>query len=287
MTPLRRKMIDNMKLRGFAPNTQEAYVAAVAGLTKYYKESPDKLDTERVQRYLLYLMEERKLSWNSCNVVAAGLRFFYTETLKWHPTAIFIPPRKTRTQLPEILSRQELERLFVSTTNRKHRVMLMSAYGAGLRVSELVRMKVSDIDSQRMVIRVEQGKGNKDRYTILSQRLLTELRDYWKIYRPPIWLFPSNDQNQHLCRETAQRIYYECKDRAGITKGRGIHMLRHCFATNLLEAGVDLRTIQILMGHSSIRSTTVYLQLTSKKLSSTQSPLDLLEVPPIGKFFEV
>ena len=284
MTPLRQKMIDNMKLRGFAPNTQEAYVAAVAGLAKYYRESPDKLDTEKVQRYLLYLMEERKLSWNSCNVVAAGLRFFYTETLKWHPTAILIPSRKKRTQLPEILSRQELERLFVSTMNRKHRVMLMTAYGAGLRVSELVRMKVSDIDSQRMVIRVEQGKGNKDRYTILSQRLLTELRDYWKIYRPPTWLFPSKDQNQHVCRETAQRIYYECKERAGITKGRGIHMLRHCFATHLLEAGVDLRTIQILMGHSSIRSTTVYLQLTSKKLSSTQSPLDLLDVPPIGKF---
>ena len=284
MTPLRQKMIDNMKLRGFAPNTQEAYVAAVAGLAKYYRESPDKLDTEKVQRYLLYLMEERKLSWNSCNVVAAGLRFFYTETLKWHPTAILIPSRKKKTQLPEILSRQELERLFVSTMNRKHRVMLMTAYGAGLRVSELVRMKVSDIDSQRMVIRVEQGKGNKDRYTILSQRLLTELRDYWKIYRPPTWLFPSKDQNQHVCRETAQTIYYECKERAGITKGRGIHMLRHCFATHLLEAGVDLRTIQILMGHSSIRSTTVYLQLTSKKLSSTQSPLDLLDVPPIGKF---
>ena len=199
MTPLRQKMIDNMKLRGFAPNTQEAYVAAVAGLAKYYRESPDKLDTEKVQRYLLYLMEERKLSWNSCNVVAAGLRFFYTETLKWHPTAILIPSRKKKTQLPEILSRQELERLFVSTMNRKHRVMLMTAYGAGLRVSELVRMKVSDIDSQRMVIRVEQGKGNKDRYTILSQRLLTELRDYWKIYRPPTWLFPSKDQNQHVC----------------------------------------------------------------------------------------
>jgi site-specific recombinase XerD len=284
MTPLRQKMIDNMKLRGFAPNTQEAYVAAVAGLAKYYNRSPDKLDSEKVQRYLLHLIEERRLAWNSCNVAAAGLRFFYIETLKWHPTAIVIPPKRKKTQLPEILSRQEIERLFVSTMNRKHRVMLMTAYGAGLRVSELVAMKVRDIDSQRMMIRVEQGKGNKDRYTILSRRLLSELRDYWKIYRPPAWMFSSKEQNQHVCRETAQRIYYECKERAGITKGRGIHMLRHCFATHLLEAGVDLRTIQILMGHSSIRSTSLYLQLTSKRLSSTQSPLDLLEIPLCGKF---
>jgi integrase/recombinase XerD len=284
MTPLRQKMIDNMKLRGFAPNTQEAYVAAVAGLAKFYRESPDRLNSEKVQGYLLHLMEERRLSWSSCNVVAAGLRFFYTQTLKWHPATIDIPRRRKKTQLPEILSRQELERLFVSTMNRKHRVMLMTAYGAGLRVSELVRVKVSDIDSQRMVIRVEQGKGNKDRYTILSKRLLTELRSYWKISRPPTWLFPSKEPDQHVCRETAQRTYYECKDRAGITKGKGIHILRHCFATHLLEAGVDLRTIQILMGHSSIRSTIVYLQLTSKKLSTTQSPLDLLEIPPSGKF---
>jgi integrase/recombinase XerD len=284
MTPLRQKMIDNMKLRGFAANTQDAYVAAVVGLAKYYKQSPDKLDTEKVQRYLLHLVEERGLAWSSCNVAAAALRFFYTETLRWHPTAIVIPPRRKKTKLPEILSSQELERLFVSTANHKHRVMLMSAYGAGLRVSELVRMKVSDIDSQRMMIRVEQGKGSKDRYTILSRRLLIELRSYWKIYMPPTWLFPSKDPNQHVCRETAQRIYYDCREVAGITKGGGIHILRHCFATHLLEAGVDLRTIQILMGHSSIRSTSVYLQLTSKKFSSTQSPLDLLEIPPTGKF---
>lgn len=283
MTPLRQKMIDNMKLRGFSPNTQEAYVTAVAGLARYYNQSPNKLDSEKVQRYLLYLMEERRLSRNSCNVAAAGLRFFYTQTLGWHPTAIFIPPRRKKTQLPEILSRQELERLFISTMNRKHRVMLMTAYAAGLRVSELVAIKVSDIDSERMMIRVEQGKGSKDRYTILSGRLLSELRDYWRIYRPSTWMFPSKDQNQHVCRETAQRIYYESKERAGITKGRGIHMLRHCFATHLLEAGVDLRTIQILMGHSSIRSTSLYLQLTTKRLSSTQSPLDLLEIPPDAK----
>lgn len=284
MTPLRQKMIDNMKLRGFAPNTQQAYVAAVAGLAKFYRESPDRLNSEKVQHYLLHLMEERRLSWSTCNVAAAALRFFYTETLRWHPANIGIPPRRKKTQLPEILSSQELERLFVSTMNHKHRVMLMTAYGAGLRVSELVRMKASDIDSQRMMIRVEQGKSNKDRYTILSHRLLTELRSYWKTYRPPTWLFPSKDPDQHVCRETAHRIYHECKNRAGITKGKGIHMLRHCFATHLLEAGVDLRTIQILMGHSSIRSTIVYVQLTRKKLSSTQSPLDLLEIPPIGKF---
>jgi integrase/recombinase XerD len=283
MTPLRQKMINDMKLRRLSDNTQEAYVAAVADLSKFYDQSPDKLDNEKVQRYLLHLMEERKLSWSSCNVAAAGLRFFFTQTLAWQPMNIIIPPRKNKTQLPEILSAQELKRLFMSTSNRKHRVMLMSAYAAGLRVSELVRLKVTDIDSQRMMIRVEQGKGNKDRYTILSQRLLEELRCYWKMYRPSTWLFPSKDPDEHLCRESAQRVYYGCRNRAGIKKGRGIHTLRHCFATNLLEAGVDLRTIQILMGHSSIRSTMVYLQVSRKKLSVTQSPLDLLDIPASAK----
>jgi integrase/recombinase XerD len=237
MTPLRQKMIDNMKLRGFAPNTQQAYVAAVAGLAKFYRESPDRLNSEKVQHYLLHLMEERRLSWSTCNVVAAGLRFFYTETLRWHPANIGIPPRRKKTQLPEILSRQELERLFVATMNHKHRVMLMTAYGAGLRVSELVRMKASDIDSQRMMIRVEQGKGNKDRYTILSQRLLTELRSYWKTYRPQTWLFPSKDPDQHVCRETAHRIYHECKNRAGITKGKGIHNASPLFCNPFVGGG--------------------------------------------------
>jgi len=284
MTPLRQKMITHMKLRRFSPRTQEAYVAAVAGLARFYNQSPARLDKEKIQAYLMYLMEERRLAWSSCNVVISGLRLFYTEILSNHSMSLAIPPRKKTTQLPEILSAEELERLFIRASNPKHRVLLMATYAAGLRVSEVVRLKVTDIDSQRMMIRVQQGKGNKDRYTILSQRLLRELRLYWKMYRPPIWLFPGKDPNQPMPIGTAQKIYYAAKKRGRIKKGRGIHALRHAFATHLLEGGVDLRTIQIVMGHTSIMTTMVYLQVTRKKLTSTQSPLDLLEIPDGKKF---
>ncbi len=181
--------------------------------------------------------------------------------------------------LPEILSSDELERLFTVMTNQKHKTLLMTAYAAGLRVSELVNLKVTDIDSKRMMIRVQQGKGRKDRYTILSERLLKELRIYWKMYRPSLWLFSGRDPEQPLPSGTAQKIYYKAKERAGIKKGKCIHTLRHCFASHLLEAGVDLRTIQMLMGHSNIMTTTVYMYVTRKHLSSAQSPLDLLEIP--------
>lgn len=284
MTQLRQKMINDMILRRFSQKTQEAYVAAVAGLARFYKQSPEKINKGMIQSYLLHLMKERKLSWSSCNVAVSGLRFFYTQTLGMDAMFLSIPPRKKVSQLPEILSAEELERLFAALTNQKHRVLLMTTYAAGLRVSEVVRLKVTDIDSQRMMIRVQQGKGSKDRYTILSKRLLTELRIYYKMYRPQVWLFSSSNPELPLSDRAAQRIYYHAKDKAGITKGKGIHTLRHCFATHLLESGVDLRTIQMLMGHSSIMTTMIYLQVTRKHLSSTQSPLDLLEIPQNTKF---
>ncbi len=284
MTPLRQKMINEMVLRRFSPKTQEAYVSAVAGLARFYKQSPEKIDKERIKAYLVHLMQDRKLSWSSCNVAVSGLRFFYTQTLGMDSMFLSIPPRKKDNRLPEILSAEELERLFSALTNQKHRTLLMTTYAAGLRVSEVVSLKVTDIDSKRMMIRVQQGKGSKDRYTILSKRLLTELRIYYKMYRPPVWLFSSSNPEQPLSDRAAQRIYYHAKDKAGIKKGKGIHTLRHCFATHLLEAGVDLRTIQMLMGHSSIMTTMVYLQVTRKHLSSTQSPLDLLEIPQNTRF---
>ncbi len=279
MTPLRQKMINDMVLRRFSPKTQEAYVSAVAGLARFYKQSPEKIDKERIKAYLVHLMQDRKLSWSSCNVAVSGLRFFYTQTLGMDSMFLSIPPRKKDNRLPEILSAEELERLFSALTNQKHRALLMTTYAAGLRVSEVVSLKVTDIDSKRMMIRVQQGKGRKDRYTILSQRLLRELRIYWKMYRPLLWLFPGRNPDNPLPVETAQRVYYHAKDKSGIKKGKGIHTLRHCFATHLLEAGVDLRTIQTLMGHNSIMTTMLYLQVTRKHLSSTQSPLDLLEIP--------
>jgi integrase/recombinase XerD len=279
MTPLRQKMIKEMTLRRFAPATQEAYVAAVAGLARYYKQSPEKIDKQMIQDYLLYLMEERKLSWNSCNVAVSGLRFFYTQTLGMDSMYLSIPPRKSDSTLPEIFSIEELEKLFSVLTNQKHRTMLMTAYAAGLRVSEVVGLKVTDIDSGRMMIRVKQGKGRKDRYTLLSKRLLEELRIYYRMYRPSVWLFYSGKKIKHpLCVNTPQRVYNQAKEKAGLTKGKGIHTLRHCFATHLLEAGVDLRTIQVLMGHSCITTTMTYLQVTRKHLESVRSPLDLLDI---------
>jgi site-specific recombinase XerD len=227
-----------------------------------------------------------KKTRSTCNVVVSGLRFFYIETLGRDSVYLDIPPRKKKEQLPEILSSKELENLFVSTVNPGHRTLLMTTYAAGLRVSEAVRLKVTDIDSGRMMIRIEQGKGRKDRYTILSQRLLTELRGYYRKYRPELWLFQGRNPKHYLCIGTAQKIYYRAKEKAGIKKGKGIHTLRHCFATHLLESGVDLRTIQALMGHNSIMTTMVYLQVTRKKLSRTQSPLDLLEIPENGKFLK-
>jgi site-specific recombinase XerD len=180
-------------------------------------------------------------------------------------------------QLPEILSAEELVRLFQALEYRKHRVLLMTTYGAGLRVSETVHLRVTDIHSERMMIRVAQGKGRKDRYTVLSPRLLEELRTYWKEFHPQEWLFTG--WHGPLSTRSAQRIYADALTAAGITRGHGIHTLRHCFGTHLLEAGVDLRTIQVLMGHSSILTTSTYLRVSQKLLEKTQSPLDLLPVP--------
>jgi len=287
MTPLRQRMINEMTLRRFAPKTQEAYVAAVAGLARHYKQSPEKIDKQMIQDYLLYLMQERKMSWSSCNVAVSGLRFFYTQTLGMDAMFLSIPPRKPDSILPEIFSAEELERLFSALTNQKHRTLLMTTYAAGLRVSEVVNLKVTDIDSGRMMIRVQQGKGRKDRYTILSRRLLEELRIYYRTYRPSVWLFFSGRQYvRPLSVNTLQRVYNQAKDKASITKGKGIHTLRHCFATHLLEAGVDLRTIQMLMGHSCITTTITYLQVTRKHLESVKSPLDLLDIAENTKLFK-
>jgi integrase/recombinase XerD len=282
MGALRDRMVREMQLRRLAPGTQKLYVHAVQELTRYCGRSPDQIDPEKVKDYLLHLLTVRRLNWSTVNTAAAGIRFFYAKTLGRRDVALAIPPRRTPKRLPEILSAEELERLFAETPDLKHRTMLMTAYATGVRAGELVCLKLSDIDSARMMIRVEQGKGQKDRCTILSTRLLAQLRAYWKAFRPPHWLFPSRCAAGHLHKCTASIVYSRAKDRAGIKKRGGIHTLRHCFATHLLEVGVDLRTIQLLMGHNSLRTTTGYLQLTRKKLDSTPSLLDLLELPLPG-----
>jgi site-specific recombinase XerD len=270
----------DMAIRGLAHRTRESYVESVANLAKFYGRGPDLISEAEVQRYLLHLLEERRLAHSSCNVVCSALEFFYRTTLKRRETEFCLPRPKVPAKLPQILSREEVAALIDKTTNLKHRALLMATYGGGLRLLEVCHLKVTDIDSSRMTLRVEQGKGAKDRYTLLSPRLLTELRRYWCVYRPKLWLFPSpRDPEQPHSAHTAHRIFHAAKDRAGITKAGGIHALRHAFATHLLEAGVDVHTIQRLMGHGSLSTTARYFHLAQKHLSGTTSPLELLERP--------
>jgi integrase/recombinase XerD len=275
---LRDRMIEEMKLRNFSPATQKSYLYAVTRLTQYYRKAPDQLDKEQIRSYLLYLTVERKLSPNTMTGQIAGLRFFYNETLGWDETKLFIPPRKKSSSLPEVFSPSEVLRLIDAARGLKQRVLLMTAYSSGLRVRELVNLKITDIDAARMTIRVKQGKGGKDRYGVLSQKLLVELRQYWKRYRPAIWLFPNRAKNGPLSRGEAWHIFRSAKKRAGLKKGRGIHSLRACFATHLLEVGVDLRSIQFLMGHTSLLSTQRYLRLRPQNVDSAVSPLDKLQL---------
>ena len=277
MGALRTRMSEEMKLRNFSPRTQQSYLAAMVGLVKHYRRWPDQLTQEEIRAYLLHL-QKRGLSPSSRNVAISGMKFFYHQMLGWNDKQLFIAPRRRSWQLPEVLGQKEVERLLLATTKPRDRCLLMTAYATGLRVSELVGLKVSAIDSERMMVRVEQGKGKKDRYTLLSQRLLSELRLYWKEHRSPIYVFP-NRKGAPISIDYAQRIYNLAKLRAGIQKGHGIHTLRHCFATHLLEAGVDLRTIQTLLGHNSMASTERYLQIRQPKITTTANPLDLLRLP--------
>jgi integrase/recombinase XerD len=287
MGVLRDRMIRELQLRRYAPTTQKTYLEAVVGLTKHFGIAPDQLSAQQVQDYVLYLMTERHLQWNSVNTIVSGLTFFYTQTLRRPDIRLALPCRRNPRPLPEIFSTVELEALFAATVTLQDRTLLMTTYAGGFRVSEVVHLRPTDIDSQRMMIRIVCGKRAKDRYTLLSPRLLEELRVYWKTYRPRTWLFPSRDPDRPFNDDKARTVFNEAKAKAGIRKGGSIHVLRHCFATHLLEAGVDLRTIQILLGHSSITSTAWYLHLTRKTLERTRSPFDLLDLSQLPTFPEV
>jgi len=279
MTELRRRMDNDMILRGMAERTRDSYLSAVARMARFYGRSPDRIVEGEVQAYLLHLIREKKLSWSTCNIAASGLRFFYHITLRRGRTAFSIPSPQQPSQLPEILSREEVLRLLQVPSIRKHRTVLATTYAAGLRVSEVVQLKITDVDSDRMTLRVEQGKGAKDRYTLLSPRLLEELRLYWSECRPVRWLFPALRSPNPMHISTAQKIYTAAKLKAGITKRGGIHALRHAFATHLLEAGTDLHTIQRLLGHGHISATQRYFHLAHPTLMATPSSLDLLDRP--------
>jgi len=279
MSRLSDRMIRDMQLRRFAPGTQEGYLRNVRELARYFHLSPEHITGEMLQEYFQYLLTERRLASGTVERISAAIRFFYRVTLRHPEVSAEIPPRKTPRRLPEILSKEEVERLLSSVENTKHRTLLMTAYAAGLRVSELVHLKITDIDSDRMMIRVEKGKGEKDRYTLLPTRLLNELRYYWNEYPPCHWLFPGEKPGYPITCRTVRYIFTRAKRATGITKRGGIHLLRHCFATHLLEAGTDLLTIQALMGHNSLSTTSRYLRLARTNIDTARSPLEALNIP--------
>jgi integrase/recombinase XerD len=281
MGELRDRMVRDMDVRHFSGRTVEAYLAGVKGLAKYYMRAPDQLSDDEVQRYLLYLRDERRLSSSSCNQIRCALKFFYEVTVRRPQPSLTVPPMRQAQKLPEILSREEVERIVAATCTRRERVLLMAAYGGGLRVSEVVALRPTDLDCERGVIRVEQGKGKKDRYTVLAERLVREVGEYYAVYgRPQHWVFPQRaDVTRHMDVASVQRIYTTAKRRAGIEKAGGIHSLRHAFSTHSLEAGLDLPTLARMLGHTSVSTTMRYLHTTTKRVSAQISPLDRLLLP--------
>jgi len=287
MGKLRDQMVHDMDVRNFAPRTIESYLEGAKRLAKYYRTSPDELSDEQVQRFLLYIREERQLSASTCNQIRSALKFLYEITLRRPCAALTVPPMRMVQKLPEILSRQEVERIIEATGTLRDRVLLMATYGGGLRVSEVVGLRPGDIDQERGVVRVEQGKGRKDRYTALAERLVAEIGRYYHVYgRPEHWVFPQrSDVTRHIAIDVAQKLYTTAKRRAGVTKAGGIHGLRHGFATHTLEAGVDLPTLGRMLGHTCVSTTMRYLHTTTTRVSAQISPLDRLRLgtPPEGE----
>jgi len=273
-----------MELKNLSHQTQRAYLAAVIGFTKFYNQSPDKMTKERIEDYLLYLKQNKGNAPNSCYSVLTGLRFFYKYvTEKEIPVTYSI--RRTTRKLPQVLTMQEIWKIICSTNNLKHRLILMSTYSAGLRASETINLKPGNIDSKMMLIKVT-GKGEKERYTLLSKKLLVELRFYYREYRPKTYLFPSSFKKKKdlpLSYEAVRMIYEKARKKAGVKRGSGVHTLRHSFATHLLEAGYDIRKIQVLMGHARLTTTMIYLHVSRQTLSKIPSPLDLIDNKHAGK----
>jgi len=274
MTPLRKRMLEDMQLRNFTPETQRNYQHHITGLARFYMTSPDQIGLEEVREYQVYLINQRRQSPQAVNQFVSAAKFFYNVTLEtlW-PEGALVRARVPR-KLPTILSPEEVALFFDYVPSLRYRAALMTAYGAGLRVSEVVALKVADVDSQRMLLRVEQGKGNKDRYAMLPERLLHVLRIWWRAARPPFWMFPSWRQGRHMNCGALQLACREAARRAGLTKRVTVHTLRHSFATHLLEQGSDIRIIQALLGHSNIQTTAHYTGVSSRLISQTRSPLD-------------
>jgi site-specific recombinase XerD len=276
MTPLRQRMLQDMGIRNLAFNTQSAYVQQISAFARHFDCSPEVLGPEQVRAYQVHLLEERKLAAGSLSVVAAALRFLYKITLRrpWNDDDIPMPKRPLR--LPIVLSPEEVVRFLACVASTKHHAILTTIYATGLRVSEAVQLRPGDIDSSRMVLRVDQGKGRKDRYVMLSPRLLEVLRGYWRVERPKQWLFPGDDTDHHISKNAVEQACKKAHRAAAIDKPVTPHSLRHAFATHLLESGSDVRRIQLLLGHRSLATTSRYLKIATSSLCATVSPFDQL-----------
>lgn len=276
---LKNQFKDHMILKGFSPETQRTYLSSLRGLIDFF---PDVallgLTNEQIQQYILFLIKVKKLQHSSVNVIYSALRLFFHDLLMWDQTKFFLPSRVKYSKLPDILSVEEVLTLLNACTNIRDRVMFMLMYDAGLRASEVAHLRACHIDSARMSIKIEQGKGHKDRYVLLSKSMLEHLRLYWKTYHPKDWLFPLRaNSKKSIHRRLISQIYLQVKKRAGITKHGGAHTLRHCFATHMLEGGTSIDIVQRLLGHRSLTSTMRYLHLTQQRLDPVKTPIELFD----------
>ena len=276
MGKLREQMKMDLKLKGYSSKTQAAYLGYMKKFVRYFGRSPAKMGEKEIREYLYHLITGRDLGDSSINSAYSALKFFYKTTLCRDWNVAKIPRRKPEKRLPVVLDGSEIKQLFAVTTNLKHRALLMTTYSAGLRVSETAHLKVCDVDSKRMQLRIAQGKGKKDRYASLSPVTLNLLRDYWRQYRPFSWLFPGRLPESPISTRSIQKVFKDAKRKAGIKKPATVHTLRHSFATHLLEAGTDIYRVQKLMGHTSPKTTTIYIHLRRQDLLKVISPLDSL-----------
>ena len=277
MTPLRTRMTQDLRIRNYAATTIKVYIDLVARFARFFGRSPEHLGPEDIRTYQVHLVDERKVSWTTLNQTVCALRFLYRVTLGKDWTIQHIPYAKREKKLPVVLSRKEVARLLRAAENLKHRTLLMTAYGCGLRRLEVVNLRVDDIDSSRRVVGVRRGKGGKDRYVPLSPALLKALRAYWRAYRPAGPLFPGANASAPMKPSTLGKVCAQARSKARLRKGVSMHTLRHSFATDHLEAGTDLRTLQMILGHNSLRTTSIYLHVSAAKIRDARSPLDLLD----------